>query len=331
MSSGLRSTTEDMPAGSPTAAPVAPVDRSTAWLQGADLRVLAKLPLSALLAWCVPVRHWDGVADAAAGLQAGTRARLTRRIAAILGPATPRGRVEAIAHQHLALLRVDQLAFLRSHGPGGWDARTSLAGAEHLEAALAAGRGAIIWMTPTVFGPLAGKRALCEAGHRPHHLSHPGHGFSSVSRVARRLINPIRTRVEDRYLAERVMLGEGGQAHTALRRLGELLRRNAVVSITVGGRGTRVTRATFLHGSLLVASGAPHLAARTGAALLPATTWRTADGGFVTRIGAPLRTAGAEAALAMADGFAAFASGHPEQVHWEHNGIDPTPPGAASP
>ena len=186
------------------------------------------------------------------------------------------------------MLRLDQLGYLRSHAPGGWRADLTLDGLEHLHGALAAGRGAILWVAPTVFAPLL---ASCAArgGLSPAPFEPSGPRFLQPVAVGR-LLNQLRTRIEDRHLAERVLLGQGNEAQAALRRIGALLRGNAVVSITVGRNGTRVADAALMGGRLQVASGAPHLAMRLGAALLPTTVWRTAAGGFVTRIWPALPT-----------------------------------------
>ena len=302
--------------------------RAGKWLEGGDVRVLAKLPLSGALAWGVPQRYWDLVTSGAARLQPRTQKRLAQRIEAVLGAAAPAS-ADQIARRHLAMLRLDQLAFLRSYAPNGWPAELTLHGLDHLLAALAVGRGAILWTAPTVFAPLIAKRTLHEAGYPPHHLSHPAHGFSSRSHIGRALLNPLRTRVEDRYLAERVMLGEANEAQAALRKIGALLRKNAVVSISVGRNGSRTVDTPLLGGTLTVASGAPQLAMRLGAALLPVVVWRTDERSFVTRISSPLTTCeGASlgsVAAELAGVLEPFALAHPEQMHWDHNCIGASP------
>ena len=303
--------------------------RPQPWLEAVDLRVLAKLPLSAALAWGVPERYWAALASGSAHLQSGASRRLAGQIGTVLAAAALPEPADRIAAGHLAMLRLDQLGYLRSYAPGGWRCDLTLDGLEHLHGALAAGRGAILWAAPTVFAPLLAKRALHEAGFPLHHLSHPAHGFSSRSRVGRPL-NQLRTRIEDRYLAERVMLGQGNEAQTALRRIGALLRGNAVVSITVGRNGSRVAEAAMLGGRLQVASGAPHLAMRLGAALLPTTLRRTAAGGFVARIWPALPTGDGASLASVVGGLAgiveAFALAQPEQIHWGHNCIVAAPP-----
>jgi lauroyl/myristoyl acyltransferase len=285
----------------------------------ADLAVLAKLPASALAAWCLPERRWEAVAARAAVLERRTVERTAGRIAAMFGPDAPASPKE-LARRQLALVRLDQLCFLRSYRPGGWRAEMRLSGRHHLDDALLAGRGAVLWLAPTVFQWLPAKRTLFEAGYRVHHLSSPQHGFSGRSWLSRAWLNPIRTRVEDRYLAERVMLGSDGQAHSALRRLGNLLAENATVSITMAPARTRSIRTPLLRGFLNVAAGPPHLAVRSGAALLPVVTLRTASGRFQTHIGAALGAVGGPAGQAMAAELTAWLEpyllAHPEQVVW---------------
>jgi lauroyl/myristoyl acyltransferase len=301
---------------------------------GKDLQILAKLPLSAAVAWCVPERWWDGLAERAARLETGTLRRTAARMAAVVGADRLPAPAGALARRQLALVRLDQLCYLRSYRPGGWRPELRLEGREHLDAALAAGRGAVLWVVPTVGQWLPTKRTMAEAGYAVHHLSHPSHGFSTRSALGRRWLNPIRTGVEDRYLAERVLLGADGGAQAALRRLGTLLRRNAVVSITVGAAGARPIRVPLLRGSLTVASGAPHLAARTGAALLPVLTVREGRGRFLTRIEAPLpmpATGPIDAAslrgtvAELARRLEPCALAHADQIVWGLTCFDPLP------
>ena len=298
-----------------------------------DLCVLAKLPPAALAAWCLPERCWFGLCRHVAGLQPDGLDQQAQRLAAMLGSLGQAGTAREVARCHQAFIRLDQLCFLRSHRPGGWSPVLRLEGGQHLEAALEKGHGAILWVMPTVLQWLVTKRALFEAGYPVHHLSSPYHGFSTTSWLGAQLINPIRTRIEDRYLAERVMLGRDGSAQSALRRLTTVLRGNGIASIAVAASGARVIAAPFLGGSLLAARGAPHLATRTGAALLPVVTLG-GDSGFVTRIEAPLACAGPDSPEARQVGAVAelarrlepYARTHPDQIAWQLDCIVPTPP-----
>ena len=106
-------------------------------------------------------------------------------------------------------------------------------GLEHLQAALATGRGAVLWVMPLVFAPLVTKRSLAEAGIAVHHTSRLSHGFSPTW-LGQTLLNPIRTRIERRYLAERIVLPLEGMSAAASRHVLGLLRANRVVSLTLG-------------------------------------------------------------------------------------------------
>jgi lauroyl/myristoyl acyltransferase len=156
---------------------------------------------------------------------------------------------------------------------------------EHLTAALGQGRGAILWDSHFQFAAVVTKMAMRRAGIDLHHLSHPRHGFSD-SRFGMRFLNPLRTRCEGRYVAERVVLSLDGPV-AAMRTLLKRLRGNAVVSIVVRGSGLHPCPAPFFDGRLAVATGAPDLAHRSGAALLPVFTVRQ-GGRYVVAIESPL-------------------------------------------
>jgi len=182
-----------------------------------------------------------------------------------------------------------RLQCLRSYAPGGWRPSIHLVGREHVERALAAGRGAILWVTPMAFNDLVTKMAFSAAGFRVSHLSETRHGLSS-SRLGLRVLNPLWTGAEDRYLAERLVMTPGNRG-TALRQLTRRVRASGLVSITVTAGGQRCRTVPFLNGTMSIADGAPMLAWRTGAALLPVFTVRGTDGTFVTTVEPPLTVA----------------------------------------
>ena len=101
------------------------------------------------------------------------------------------------------------------------------------------------------------------------------------------MLNPIRTGVERRYLAERLVIGRTG-AVGALRQLARRLRANRAVSISAIGMAHQLYRVAFLNGSVQMAGGAPSLAVQTGAPLLPVFTGRDPDGSWRTVIEPPL-------------------------------------------
>ena len=147
---------------------------------------------------------------------------------------------------------------LRAHRPGGWRPQVRLSGREHIERALAAGNGAVLWVCPLVFYPLVTKMALAQAGFPPVHLSQPMHGFLRT-RFGVRYLNPIVTKAEDAYIAERIVHTQQSTTR-AMRSLIARVRENRVVTITANRRGSKVYCVPLFHGELQLASGGPSLA-----------------------------------------------------------------------
>jgi hypothetical protein len=114
---------------------------------------------------------------------------LAAKIERVLGCEWAERAVEVIAQGHQRELQSPICS--GTHRGGG--VRLSLRGTEHLAAARAAGRGVILWVVPTVAGPLVAKMALHGNGVGVHHLSHPHHGFSTGTWVGSWLLNPLRT------------------------------------------------------------------------------------------------------------------------------------------
>ena len=233
-----------------------------------------------------PSPAWDRVAAAglapAGGTAAGERS-VSRPSCGATSSASPSRTSSAGYERNVRLL---QAQYLRCHHPRGWRPDIRLEGREHLDRALGAGRGAIVWRAPFVFATLVTKMALHAAGYGLVHLSRLGHGYSPT-RFGVRVLNPVRTRAEDRYLAERVVIG-ARPLQAAMRTLARRLAANRVVSIAAGAQGVKTCAAPFLGGELRVATGAPNLALRTGAPLLPVFTVREGPGRFLTVIEPPL-------------------------------------------
>jgi KDO2-lipid IV(A) lauroyltransferase len=256
-----------------------------------DMRALAQLPASFAAAWLLPESRLEWLAALSSRRNPErTRARTDRRTAwacALVGERMPPEQVRAAVEQsnvHQSLL---QLQLLRCLRPLPWRPRTELVGREHLNAALAAGRGAILWLGPCIHTTLAVKVAFAAAGYAVSHLSRYQHG-RFTSRFGIRVLNGITRRAEDLFLAERIVIGPGQTAVAATRALSKRLRNNGIVSITAGREGTEV-RVPLLNGTLVLANGAAKLALATGAALLPVLSFRQPDGVFRTIIDAPLQ------------------------------------------
>lgn len=199
---------------------------------------------------------------------------------------------------------------LKAYRPGGWAPDVRITGFERVHAALELGKGAVLWVAHGFHGHLGAKVGFHRAGLRVVHLSTPAHGFSTT-RFGVRHLNRMQTRIEDRYIAERVMLpvdtGDVRRQNAALQTLIKRLRANKVVSVT-GQRGTgRTVTAPFLDGTLTLAPGAAMLAHMTGATLLPVFAFRAEDGCIEVTAEQPIAVAGPREA-AVVGAVRAFAS-----------------------
>ena len=245
-----------------------------------DVGVLVGAPAFTLPAWFLPERRWPALARALSPMAIGD---LTKDAAATesvirktLGARLPDVATKSILRDMGAEGIFTFFQVLKGHRPGGWSPAVRIAGVEHVHVALEAGRGAVLWVSHAFHGHLGAKVGFHRAGLEVVHLSTPAHGFSGT-KFGVRYLNRMQTRIEDRHIAERVMLPLQGQ-NIALQILVKRLKANKVVSIT-GQRGTgRTVDARFLDGNLPLAPGAPTLAHMTGAKLLPVFAFRAADG-----------------------------------------------------
>lgn len=180
------------------------------------------------------------------------------------------------------------MEILREHAPWGWKARIAVVGRHHIDEALAAGRGAVLWYCPFTHADVVFKRGLHEAGYRVNHLSAFDHGFSGT-RFGLAVLNPVKTRVESRYLKERCVMHDTGVGEVVRDLLGRL-RRNELVSVTALHTGRHTGTRPLLGGILRLAKGAPSFALSTGSALIPVFVV-PAEGGYEVRVEPPLQAA----------------------------------------
>lgn len=254
-----------------------------------DLVRVALVSFAALVAWTVPERHWDRVAGAVARLRGPFGRRLAARAAhveALVGRRTIAGEARRCLRRYLAHLDLERLQLLRVYHPRGWNPRLRLEGAAHIDRALAGGRGAILWVANLSFHRLVTKMTLHGAGYRLTHLSNIGHSFSDT-RFGIRVLNPVSTVAEGRYLEQRVIRQTKGET-AALRELVRKLERNGIVSITAPAEAPQGMAVPFLDGVVCPSVGPAKLSAQTGAPILPVFTLREPDGGFVVEVEAPI-------------------------------------------
>lgn len=255
-----------------------------------DIANLFGIAVLGAISWFLPEPRWLGFCRAVGRfnlpmMTSDVEATLGA-IGAALGERDVGATPTAIAERAAAEELLGTLQLLRDYRPGGWRPETRVEGAGHIDAALAQGHGAILWVGQFVHGKLGAKIALHRAGYAVSHLSHLRHGFSPT-RFGRHVLNAVRRAVEDRYLGERVLLSDRG-AGPALDVLKRRLADNRIVTITVGAQAARPVTARFMAGEIRVAPGAPVLAYQTGASLLPVFPLREASGRITAVVGPPV-------------------------------------------
>jgi lauroyl/myristoyl acyltransferase len=245
-----------------------------------DIALLGALMALAPVAWILPERLWDGFARMAVRLRRRSSGRKQHGagIQAAFGELDAAS-ISRIERESRSTWVVRQLQFLRSYRPAGWRPRITMEGHEQIERALARGRGVILWNTAFRFSDLVAKMGMREAGYSITHLSMPEHG-GSISKFGIRWINPISVRIEQRYLARRVVIDPAAPKR-ATEDIKLALEGNGIVSITAIRGASRNPAAIQLLGATFeLGLGAPILAYDTGAVLLPVFTLRQPDGSF---------------------------------------------------
>src|SRR5262245_24584440 len=152
-----------------------------AW-KWSDVGTTVQLAVLLLPAWLTPDSLWTAVWRARTRLRGGPGPNVRRTAKTIqmaLG-IDDNARAVRIARNLRAGANELKTQSLKSWRPGGWRPRVVLDGEEHLKAALAQGKGAILWIAPFVFYSGVTKMALHAKGYTVSHLSSPLHGFSGT-------------------------------------------------------------------------------------------------------------------------------------------------------
>jgi hypothetical protein len=280
-----------------------------------DILQLGKLLPFALIAWLFPPGYWRKVAMATSRI--GKSDRCGPIYDYILGHKYSKSEITRISAKRRGYTRELKLQIFGLNGPWrSWHPDILLNGEDYLRRALESGHGAILWVTETAFSTLIVKMALHNRGYRACQLSRPGHGFSGSS-FGVRFLNPIWTRVENRYIAERVLI-VGESAADALTVLRARLAENRIVIITVGPFAHKLAEVPFFRMELQLPTGPVRLALTTGAALLPVFAFTSDSGGFEVSIEEPLYptdvpTSVENIAAAYAKRLEPFVLKHPDQ------------------
>ena len=259
-------------------------------ISGSDIYELWRLfVVQGLTAWFVKPQAWPIICALMGRLNVALNSARTRE-------SLPQ--IEAVRHRQPDMLPAlaiergfyagryeERFLYLRWYRPGGGLPLIRIHGQEHVDRAEEADKGIILWAGNFAFNDLIAKIAWSELGLDVSHYTRPVHGFSKT-RFGVKVLNPVRTFVENKYLYERVSAEQNTVA--AMRVLRQRLDEGGAISITAGNRGRQLVEAPFLGGVLRLATGAPALARRSGAAILPVYTLRAEDGSFDVTIGAPL-------------------------------------------
>ncbi|MDH3664348.1 MAG: hypothetical protein OEU92_30775, partial [Alphaproteobacteria bacterium] len=230
------------------------------WIQGRDLFVAALVLGLGLVAMLRPEKRWEGWARWLARRRLAASSKLSgdelETVKVVVGHGEDKEawiedsfRRDWLAHKYLSWIQL-----LACYRPWRWRPGVKLIGRQHLESALAQGRGVILLTANFAYKDLMTKAALADAGHWACHLVRDSHGFAE-SRLGRRLLNPIYARIERRFLRERLVFS-GNKTKDVNEMIRSRLRENRPILVTVTPLGRRVSKMPFLHGRIKIATGA---------------------------------------------------------------------------
>jgi lauroyl/myristoyl acyltransferase len=255
-----------------------------------EVRETIKLTGTMLVSWLLP---FDGLSVAARkirrmrGEQANGSHRINLIVGRVLSDYISRQRADEIDVDWRARTLEARMQILALHRPGrSWQPKIQIHGLQHLEAALGAKSGAILWVSDFVYSSLITKMAFSQAGYGVSHLTRPQHGFSATP-YGVRFLNPLWTKIEDRFIAERVTIDQEN-ADKVLDLLRSRLAANRVVSITIGNWARRTLDLPFFNGEIRLATGPVHLSRICHASLLPVFTFRSEGGEYHVSIGSAI-------------------------------------------
>lgn len=246
-------------------------------IQGKNVREMLALVAGLVVTLALPVRLWLAWCRLLGTRRLGRQMRrdfprFLRGYTAVLGPSVAPGapavlRAMSAMRERRSLTLCAELTRLR------WRPELELSGAEGLQAALARGKGAILWVNQLASAGLMGKRTLHQFGFAAHQVSVSEHGFTP-SMVSARVLNPLMVRAENRYLAERVVF-EREDTFKVTRRILGILARNGIVLMTnnVYSGSSFIETPLGAAGYLQTASTPLNFAIRGGAALFTLSTF----------------------------------------------------------
>jgi len=253
-----------------------------------DIEKVILLCVFTPLSWLLPNRYWPALtlalAQASGLLLRGRRQALEHDLPEVIVELSGKTERDAVA-AFIAGCYEETLGLLREHRPGGWQPDIRLFGRQHVDNALAAGSGAVLWVTEFSSAVRVSAIAFKRAGFKPTGLFRPEHGIASTP-LAVRFLNRVQLSIEDRY-GERITM-HPGETIGSLRTLRRRLAQNALIGTMVSENARQTVTVPLFDGRLRVASGTVTLARASGAPLLPIFTIRDGRGGFEVHVEGPL-------------------------------------------
>lgn len=194
---------------------------------------------------------------------------------------------EIAADYHTMILEDEWARWWTSHSPD-WPVTTEVENLHYVTEAQRSGRGLVLWGT-SFCGTLFAKIALSRAGVRLTQLSSFDHGKSHLSSlVGTRIAQPLYCLPEDQFLSERIMIPDSND-RSYLTRIGEVLRSNGCIWIAChGARNQRNLTVKMLGHTAKFPAGAPTIAMRHNAALIPAHTRRVGKFHYQVALAPPI-------------------------------------------
>jgi len=220
-------------------------------------------------------------------IRAGSN-EIVRRIKAVIGEQHSDASVDEIAASYYRMKLEDQWArACASHSPQ-CSVTTDVVNLHHLTDAQRSGRGIVLWGT-SFCGTLFPKIALARAGVSLTQLSLFDHGRSHLNTlVGRRITQPLYCMPENQFLTERIVIPDSAD-RSYLFRIGEVLKSNGCIWIAChGARNQRHLAVEMLGHTINLPAGAPTIAMRHKAVLIPTHTKRLGKFNYQVILGAPI-------------------------------------------
>lgn len=219
------------------------------------------------------------------------RRRIERQLTYTFGESLGASRQRTIVQQSFVEFWDEMLCWSETALPRSVDAQAQLCGVEHLQAALARGRGAILWESNGFGKRLLSKQILHAHGfdlvqvHALGHVGGIGADPAKASRLQRHFVNPyFDTRL--RRFVRHIIYLPGAETLTFTRELLQCLHQNQIICIPIEGHlGQKKITLPFLGQVRGFATGTVNLARMSGAPLLPLFCLPLPEGGYLLEIG----------------------------------------------